>query len=56
MGWLRKRLKERSTANGLGMLTYALGMYFGPGTVDAVMLALASVHGAYEAIRSEKRN
>ncbi len=49
------RLFQRSTANGASILTYALGIYFGPGTIDAVLLAVASVHGAVEAIRDERR-
>lgn len=54
MGWLRKRLRERSTLNGLSLIATALGMYIGPESAQVVIAALASLYGVYESFRDER--
>jgi len=56
MGWLRKRLKERSTVNGLGIAAAMLSVYVGPEAAQGIVYGLAGAYAAYEVGRSEQKN
>ncbi|MBL4572929.1 MAG: hypothetical protein JKY86_07630 [Gammaproteobacteria bacterium] len=56
MGWLRKRLKERSTLNGAAIAAALLSIYVGPESAQAIVYGLAGAYAAYEAGRSEKKS
>ncbi len=53
MGWLRKRIGQRSTHQGMGLITAALGIYLGPAQADIVITSALSLYGVYEAMRDE---
>jgi hypothetical protein len=53
MGWLRKRIGERSTVNGFTLLSSALGIYLGPAEADIIITSVMSLYGVYEAARHE---
>jgi hypothetical protein len=54
MGWIRKRLSERSTFNGLALFTAALGVYLGPAQADIIITSIMAVYGVYEGFRNER--
>lgn len=54
MGWIRKQLNQRSTYNGLGILSAIMAGTIGPAHAEIVASSLLALYGVYEAIRNEK--
>lgn len=55
MKWLKARLKERSTRRGALLLTAVLAVYFGPDQADLIIGAIATLCGAFQFIKSERK-
>tara|TARA_R110000803_G_C11744063_1_gene291473 strand:+ start:209 stop:388 length:180 start_codon:yes stop_codon:yes gene_type:complete len=56
MGWIRKRLRQRSTANGAALATMILGFYITPEAAHFVVGAIGAIYSAYEIGRDETKN
>ncbi len=53
MGWLKKRLKEKSTYRGLAILLSVAGVGISPDMLEAVLLSLGGALGLIEVVTRE---
>jgi len=53
MGWLKKRLKEKSTYRGLAILLSVAGIGISPDMLEAVLLSLGGALGLIEVVTRE---
>ena len=53
MGWLKKRLKEKSTYRGFAILLSVAGVGISPDMLEAVLLSLGGALGLIEVVTRE---
>jgi len=53
MGWLRKRLKEKSTYRGLAILASVAGVGISPDLLEVILMSAAGAMGLIEVVSQE---